>query len=184
MIYIALLRGINVGGHRVKMERLRELFTELGFTHVRTYIQSGNVFFETAQTDRKMVAQTIGQHLHQALGYEVIVFLRTIPELEQIVAIDPFQYITVTPDMRVCVVFTSNLIPKTLALPLRSPKNDVEIVHTTDHEAFMVWYLTNGRPPAAQGFNVLGERTTTRFFHTTAKILQEAKKSEKSEALD
>ena len=71
MIYIALLRGINVGGHLVKMERLRDLFMELGFTHVRTYIQSGNVFFETTQTDRKGVSQTIEQHLHQALGYEV-----------------------------------------------------------------------------------------------------------------
>jgi uncharacterized protein (DUF1697 family) len=182
MIYIALLRGINVGGHTVKMERLRELFTELGFTDVRTYIQSGNVFFETAQTDRELLTQTIEQHLHQALGYQVPVFLRTIPELEQIVAMNPFQRLNVTPDMRLCVVFTSDLIPRTLTLPLRSAKNDVEIIHTTDHEAFMVWYLTNGRPPAAQSFKVLGDRTTTRFFHTTAKILQAAKIGQKSEA--
>jgi uncharacterized protein (DUF1697 family) len=178
MIYLALLRGINVGGHVVKMERLRELFTELGFTHVRTYIQSGNVFLETAQTDRKILTQTIELHLHQALRYEVPVFLRTIPELEQIVAINPFQHINVTPDMRACVVFTSDMLPKTLALPLRSPKNDMEIVHTTDHEAFIVWYLRNGRPPAGQGFKVLGDRTTTRFFHTTAKILQAVKKDD------
>jgi len=176
MIYIALLRGINVGGHVVKMERLRELFVELGFTHVRTYIQSGNVFFETAQTDRKILTQTIEPHLHQALGFAVPVFLRTIPEVEQIVALDPFQHINVTPEMRACVVFTSEMIPKTLALPLRSPKNDMEIVHTTDYEAFILWYLINGRPPATQGFKVLGDRTTTRFFHTTAKILQAAKK--------
>jgi uncharacterized protein (DUF1697 family) len=177
MIYIALLRGVNVGGHVVKMERLRELFMELGFTHVRTYIQSGNVFFEeTAQIDREILTQTIEQHLRQALGYEVPVFLRTIPELEQIVALDPFQHIHITPEMRACVVFTSDIIPKTLALPLRSQKNDMEIIHTTDYEAFIVWYLINGRPPAAQGFKVLGDRTTTRFFHTTAKILQAAKK--------
>src|SRR5690348_9347846 len=104
MIYIALLRGINVGGHTVKMERLRELFTEVGFTHVRTYIQSGNVFFETAQTDRKILTQTIELHLRQSLGYEVPVFLRTIPELEQIVELNPFQHINVTSDMRACVV--------------------------------------------------------------------------------
>jgi hypothetical protein len=54
----------------------------------------------------------------------------------------------------------------------------MEIVHTTDHEAFVVWYLINGRPPAAQGFKVLGDRITTRFFHTTAKILQAVKKGE------
>jgi uncharacterized protein (DUF1697 family) len=182
MIYIALLRGINVGGHLIKMERLRKLFMELGFTHVRTYIQSGNVFFESPQTDRKSVAQAIEQHLYQAFGYEVPVFLRTIPELEHLVAINPFQHITVTPEMRVCVVFTSEMIPKTLTLPHRSPKKDVEIVQTTDYEAFMIWYLTNGRPPAAQGSSVLGKRTTTRFFHTTIKILQAAKKGEKHKA--
>ena len=176
MLYIALLRGINVGGHTVKMERLRDLFTELGFTNVRTYIQSGNVFFETAQTDhRKAVTQTIEHHLHKTLGYEVPVFLRTVPELEQIVASDPFHHLNVTSDMRLCVVFTAELIPNTLALPLRSPKNDMEIVYTTDYEAFLVWYLINGRPPAAQGFKALGDRTTTRFFHTVAKILQAAK---------
>ena len=175
MIYIAFLRGINVGGHMVKMDRLREVFMELGLAHVRTYIQSGNVFFETEQTDRETLTQTIEQHLHKALGYEVPVFLRTIPELEQILAIDPFKDLNVTPDMRLCVVFTSEMIPNTLALPFRSPKNDMEIIHTTDHEAFTVWYIINGRPPAAQSFKVLGNRTTTRFFHTVAKILQAAK---------
>jgi uncharacterized protein (DUF1697 family) len=178
MIYIALLRGINVGGHTVKMERLRELFVELGFTQVRTYIQSGNVFFETADTDRAALTLTIEQHLHKALGYEVPVFLRTIPELEQVIATNPFKHLSVTAEMRLCVVFTAELIPKTLVLPLRSPKNDMELVHTTDYEAFTVWYIINGRPPAAQGFKVLGNRITTRFFHTTAKILQAAKKGE------
>jgi len=181
MIYIALLRGINVGGHIVKMERLRELFMELGFTHVRTYIQSGNVFFEATDTDRETLTQMIEQHLLLALGFEVPVFLRTIPELEQIIASDPFKHLNVTSDMRLCVVFTVEMIPNTLALPLRSPKNDMEIIHTTDHEAFIVWYLINGRPPASQGFKVLGDRATTRFFHTLAKILQAAKKGERSE---
>ncbi len=49
--YIALLGGINVGGHRVKMAHLRALFEALGFEHVETLIASGNVIFETARTD-------------------------------------------------------------------------------------------------------------------------------------
>ncbi|HEX4207945.1 MAG TPA: DUF1697 domain-containing protein [Ktedonobacteraceae bacterium] len=176
MIYIAFLRGINVGGHQVKMERLRELFTEMGFTHVRTYIQSGNIFFETTLTDREALAQTIERHLYEALGYEVPVFLRTIPELEQIMEMNPFKHLEVTPDMRLCVVFTAEAIPRTLTLPHHSPKRDVAIIHATDHEAFVVWYIINGRPPAAQALKALGNTTTTRFFHTTAKILQAAKK--------
>jgi hypothetical protein len=48
---------------------------------------------------------------------------------------------------------------------------------TTDHEAYVVWYLKNGRPPSSQGFldAAIGRRTTTRFFHTAGKILQAAK---------
>jgi uncharacterized protein (DUF1697 family) len=177
MLYIALLRGINVGGHTVKMDRLRGLFAELGYGNVRTYIQSGNVFFESDQPDRAALTREIEWHLGQVLGYEAPVFLRTIPELESIIALDPFQALTVTEDMRCCVTFTSDPIAPTLSLPMRSPRNDMEIIHTTDHEAFVVWYLINGRPPSSSSFldAALGKRTTTRFFHTTAKILDAAR---------
>jgi uncharacterized protein (DUF1697 family) len=49
--YIALLSGLNVGGHRVKMEHLRGLFKALGLLNVATFIASGNVLFETATDD-------------------------------------------------------------------------------------------------------------------------------------
>src|SRR5512146_2301016 len=70
MRYIALLRGVNVGGHMVKMERLRALFAELGLDGVRTYIQSGNVFFEAADGDRAELTRAIERHLRAALGLE------------------------------------------------------------------------------------------------------------------
>src|SRR3712207_818810 len=170
-MYIAFLRGINVGGHIVKMERLRHLFTELGFANVRTYIQSGNVFFETGEDNRDVLAQKIERHLRQALGYDVPVFLRTVAELEHILALDPFKNIDITPDIRLCVMFLAEPVANDLALPLRSPKNDSEIVHMTALEAFVVWYLIKGRPPSSNFLDkTLGRRTTTRFFHTTAKI--------------
>jgi uncharacterized protein (DUF1697 family) len=175
MIYAALLRGINVGGHVVKMDHLRAVITALGFTNVRTYIQSGNVFVETEQTDREASTRTLEEALRTDLGYDVPVFLRTIPEMEQIVASTAFEHLKVTDAMRLCVVFTAEPIPQGLSLPLRSPKNDMEIVQTTDYEAFVVWYLRDGRPPAAYNFGVLGNRTTSRFFPTLAKLLQAAK---------
>ena len=49
--YIAFLRAINVGGHTVKMDRLREIFESLGFANVETFIASGNVVFETTAGD-------------------------------------------------------------------------------------------------------------------------------------
>ena len=175
--YIAFLRGINVSGHSVKMEYLRELFTELGLKNVRSYIQSGNVFFETDVSDREALADKIREHLRKALGYDVAVCLRTIPDLERIIALDPFKNTKVRDDMRLCVIFTTEPISDNLALPLLSPKRDIEIIQTTRHEAFIIWYLINGRPPAAKGFQekILGSDTTTRFFHTTIKILEAAK---------
>lgn len=178
MDYIALLRGINVGGHTVKMDTLRRLFEELGFGNVRSYIQSGNVFFIADEVDRAALAERIERHLRASLGYEVPVCLRTVAELEQVIAADPFRHLTITPDMRLCVMFTNDAIPRDLALPLRSPKGGMEIIATTEHEAFVVWYLKDGRPPAAYEFKeVLGKKTTTRFFHTTAKILAAAKQA-------
>jgi uncharacterized protein (DUF1697 family) len=177
MVYVALLRGINVGGHMVKMERLRGLFAELGFARVRTYIQSGNVFFESPEDDREALTQTIEQHLRQALGYAVPVFLRTIPELEHVLSLDPLKGAPVPPDQRLCIVFAANPIPDNLALPLRSPKGDMEILHVTEREALVVWYIINGRPPASDDFlaKTLGSTLTTRFFHTTAKMVEAAK---------
>lgn len=175
MRYIALLRGVNVGGHVVKMDRLRALFADLGLANVRTYIQSGNVFFDTEQTDREALTANIERHLREALGYDVPVFLRSVPELEAVVASEAFHHLTVTEDMRLCVVFMAEPLAATLALPHRSPKNDVEIVAATESEVYVVWYIINGRPPATQSFKPLGDRNTTRFFHTVAKILEAAK---------
>lgn len=82
--YIAFLRGINVGGHIVKMEYLRQLFTDLGLKNVRSYIQSGNVFFDTADiSDWAALTLRIENYLRQTLGYVVPVFLRTAQEVKR-----------------------------------------------------------------------------------------------------
>jgi uncharacterized protein (DUF1697 family) len=82
--YIALLRGINVGGHRVPMERLRALFGALGYRDVWTFIASGNVGFTAPTGAPEEVARTIEAHLRDALGYDVPAFLRTPTELRSL----------------------------------------------------------------------------------------------------
>jgi len=177
MRYIALLRAVNVRGHMVKMERLRELFTGLGLTGVRTYIQTGNVFFDAADGDRAELTRAIESHLRAALGFEAPTFLRTLPELERTLALSPFTDVNVTPDTRLNIVFAASPIPAALALPAWSRKRDMEIRQVTDREAFVVWYLKDGRPPVSQDFleKTLGSQVTNRFAHTTAKILEAAK---------
>lgn len=175
--YIALLRGINVGGRTVKMERLRELFTELGFTAVRSYIQTGNIFFETTEKNRAALAGEIERHLAAALGYEVPVFLRTPAEVAKLLKLDPFKDTKVTPDTRLFIIFVSEDLPDDLELPIQSRQGDFEIIGTPPGAAFVVLRLLNGRPgnPAAFIEKTYKVQATARFFGTTAKILDAAK---------
>jgi uncharacterized protein (DUF1697 family) len=90
MRYIAFLRAINVGGHVVKMERLRTLFSEMGHTAVETFIASGNVIFSTTARSAARLETKIEGQLEAALGYPVETFLRTLPEVRAIAAHNPF----------------------------------------------------------------------------------------------
>ena len=88
--YVALLRAINVGGHVVKMDRLRSLFEQLGFTAVETVIASGNVLFSSSARNAGALEENIERQLRSALGYEVTIFIRSPDEMQAIVEFDPF----------------------------------------------------------------------------------------------
>lgn len=90
--YVAFLRGINVGGnHLVRMDQLKQLFGSLGLMDVQTYIQSGNVIFESEEKGAAMLERQIESLLAKELGYKVAVFLRTIQEVGSISARSPFK---------------------------------------------------------------------------------------------
>src|SRR5712672_3626429 len=82
--YVAFLRAINVGGHVVPMEKLRELFSGLKFSNVATFIASGNVIFETKSAPDLRLEQKIEKHLEAALGYEVGTFVRSMAQIRTI----------------------------------------------------------------------------------------------------
>jgi uncharacterized protein (DUF1697 family) len=88
--YVALLRAINVGGHVVKMDRLRALFEELGHVKVETFIASGNVLFNASSKSGTALERAIEKHLRASLGYEVATFVRTVAEVQQAAAYEPF----------------------------------------------------------------------------------------------
>ena len=89
--YIALLRGINVSGHKIiKMERLRQVLTELNFQNIATYIQSGNIIFESSIADSSDLEVQISQKILEHFGFEVPVRITTLDELQQIVVENPF----------------------------------------------------------------------------------------------
>ena len=84
-IYIALLRGINVGGHKkVPMAELRDLLTKSGLENVLTYIQSGNVVFQSANTGIKSLETEIKKSILDHFGFDVSVMVRTREQLHTI----------------------------------------------------------------------------------------------------
>lgn len=88
--FVAFLRAINVGGHTVKMTHLCQLFQELGFASVETFIASGNVVFEAAAPNAGSLEQQIEDSLGKSLGYEVATFIRTDAEMANIANHRPF----------------------------------------------------------------------------------------------
>lgn len=88
-IYIALLRGINVGGNMLKMERLRKVCAELGWKNIRTYVQSGNIVFEAGKDSAHWI-KTLERRLEGECRLPVSVAIRTGEEIARVAAHNPF----------------------------------------------------------------------------------------------
>lgn len=89
--YVAFLRGMNLGGRRIKNDELRAEFEQLGFAEVATFRASGNVIFAAdGDEGESALASKIEEGLGEALGYEVPVFLRSCAEVAAIAAREPF----------------------------------------------------------------------------------------------
>ncbi len=85
MVYIALLRGINVGGNNmVSMKALKATFERLGFTDVATYINSGNILFRTAETDARKIEGRIDRMLATEHGLKGKTVVRSLPEMARL----------------------------------------------------------------------------------------------------
>ena len=89
--YVALLRGVNVGGrNKLPMAELRDLFASAGCAAVRTYIQSGNAVFEATQDLAEAVPEIVTVAIRRRFGYESAVVLRSGEELRQVATSNPF----------------------------------------------------------------------------------------------
>jgi uncharacterized protein (DUF1697 family) len=161
------------------MDALRGLFRDIGLEGVRSYIQTGNVFFQSDETDTQALRTTIERHLRSSLGYEVATCLRTVDELERLLARDPFRAVTPSPDNRLAVTFLAAPVDTPLPVPYSTPDGAYEVIDMTPTELFVVWHLQNGRPGSSYGKleQRVGVPGTTRFWHTTAKILAAARQT-------
>ena len=140
--YVALLRGINVGGHRIKMDRLRALFGELGYADVATFIASGNVVFSSSSEDVDEHRANIEAHLLEALGYEVDTFIRTPEELQAVSDCEEVAHAVADPTESVYVIFTHEPVGRPVRDALKALESAVDRFEFHGRE---IYWLIRGK---------------------------------------
>jgi uncharacterized protein (DUF1697 family) len=173
--FIAFLRAINVGGHVVKMDQLRQFFEALGFANVETFIASGNVIFEAKSKDTNALQLRIEKHLHKALGYEVVTLVRTLEELDQIANHRPFAEAEMNrPGNTLYVGFIADNPAKAVSQKVEALATEVDDLKVAGREVY--WLLrTNFSDSKLSGAIVertLGMKATFRNINTVRRILK------------
>lgn len=165
--YVALLRGINVGGHhKVPMAELRELFAELGHAGARSFIQSGNVVLD-ADADAATLESELAAAIAKRFGFEVPVMVRSRADLDAVLAADPFGGRDLDP-AKVAVMFLSGQIGA-VTVPDGCPEEAV----AAGRELFIHYPEGMGRSKLERsGFfkQLNGVTTTTRNWRTVTKL--------------
>ena len=172
MRLVAFLRAINVGGHTVTMARLKELFLEMGFSDVETFIASGNVIFTSRSKDPAAAEKKIESHLKKVLGYEVRTFVRSDREVAGIAAATPFPAAVRKAARTLLVGFID------APLSIESAKTWLALETKEDrfnHTGRELYWLCAGGQSESKYFNVSFEKLlatsiTFRNMNTVAKI--------------
>ena len=154
------------------MDRLKELFEELGFDDVRTFIASGNVIFRTKSSKPEALTKKIETLLNQSLGYEVPTILRTVAELNAIVSVEPFaQDIASDSDDLYVILLARSATPEAVGL--------LNALRTDDDEFFVdnkeVYWLrrkpvSESRIPVKAFNKALTQPGTSRNMTTLRKL--------------
>jgi len=170
--YVALFRGINVGGkHIVPMKDLREIFSSLGYENVQTYIQSGNaVFSSDASTDK--LSASLSKEVGKRFGFEPQVLVLTSDRFHEIVASNPYADVDSEPKTVHVTFLSANPVDPDLATldELRAGSESFELkdgafyLHAPDG-------IARSRL-AAKVDRCLGVDTTARNWRTVTKLVE------------
>lgn len=170
--FIAFLRAVNVGGRVVKMDRLRDIFTKLGFTGVETFIASGNVIFETRSRGEAALRKSIERALEAELGLEVPVFLRTDAEVARIAAHEPLDAARRKAAVATCVGMLEREPDAAGLARLMALQGELDAFEVRGREC---WWLCRAGQSDSKFSNValekaLGMRSTLRSVTTMIKL--------------
>ncbi len=172
--YISLLRGINVSGQKkIKMDQLKVLCENLGFSQVRTYIQSGNVIFCDTADNTAEIGRRIEEKIREDHGYDVTVIIRTPAELRRILRNNPFMEDRAADRSKLHVTFLSQEPDESLAGQLEGfTSGDDEFV-ISGREIYLHCPDGYGRTKYSNNFfeQKLKQPASTRNWRTVNKLL-------------
>ncbi len=170
--YAALVRGVNVGGKQMSMPQLKTLLEGLGCLHVTTYIQSGNAVF-TADRDPAELAADMEQRIHEVMGLDVKVLLRSRDELAATVAQNPF--IERNPDGNgLHVTFLAAVPEAALVAEIDPSVSSPDEFRIIGRDIYLHIPVSYGRSKLNNAFweRKLKVPATTRNWRTTLKLLE------------
>lgn len=172
--YLALLRGINVGGNNViKMMDLKACFENMGFTDVVTYIQSGNILFKSAEKDKTMLTDKIEKTLSEKFNYKSRLVAVVHRQLKKIVDGAPQGFGRDADKYRYDVIFLKEPLTPKEAMKHVSTKEGVD----TAHAGKDVLYFSRLISKASQSHLTkiiqlpVYQNMTIRNWNTTTKLL-------------
>ncbi|HNU09353.1 MAG TPA: DUF1697 domain-containing protein [Pyrinomonadaceae bacterium] len=172
MKYIALLRGVNVGGKIVKMERLRTVLADAGLRDVKTYIQSGNVVFESDEHD-SVSARALVESVMEREFFPTPVMIRTRDELVDAVKSNPFANEDFNEKM-FHIAFMNDELPKDKVELLMAQECETESFAVRGREIYC--FLRAGVADSTLGKRFLETKlkvsATSRNWRTIGKILE------------
>jgi uncharacterized protein (DUF1697 family) len=176
--YVALLRGINVSGNKnIRMQELITIFKSLGFKDVKTYVQSGNVIFNSTKKNKNELRSIILEKIEHVFGFPITVLLRTLHELQRIIAINPFLKDKNVDTGKLHITFLSDT-------PSESALNQVKEMHDKQdefvisaQEIYLHCPKGYGRTRFSNNYfeKKLGVTATTRNWKTVIQLVEIAK---------
>ncbi|WLD92555.1 DUF1697 domain-containing protein [Alkalihalobacillus sp. AL-G] len=170
MIYIALLRAINVGGHKkVKMADLKQLLQSIGLRHVKTYIQSGNVLFESDE-DMVLLRERIEREFSGKFGFTSTIVLRTAEEFDTIITNCPYDFEKLLEVESIHIAFLTEEPPSDGIEHVRSFNSDAEECQFNGKNAYLLFREGVRNSKLAVQFQKIGVPVTMRNMKTVHKL--------------
>ena len=173
-MYVALLRGINVGGkNAIAMSALRNLVSELGFASVKSLLQSGNLVFQSDGQTVDRLENLLEKETSPRLGISADYLVRSAAEWAKVVAANPFPKEVKTDPSHVVVMFLKTAPAPKIVQALQASIQGPEIVRGRGKELYIVYPAGIGTSKLTGALieRELGTRGTARNWNTVLKLL-------------